>query len=249
MSNVILEGKKLQKSFSDKGGNIDAVNSVDFTLRTGQFLGIVGESGSGKSTLLRLIAGLEKADEGSLFYKEKEYTNASPAENGRFLQMIFQDAYASFDPRMKMKDSILEGEKNTCPEAKLYDTMDKLGLEKGLLEKRPKELSGGQCQRMSILRALLCGAEILLCDEITSALDVVTQAQICELLLQLRNQREFSLIFVSHDISLVSNLCDEMLVMYEGSVVEEGKTKDVITSPNHPYTKSLISCSKGLSLS
>ncbi len=253
----MLEGKKLHKSFSDKNGQILAVNNVSFSLEEGEFLGIVGESGSGKSTLLRMMAGLEEVDGGNLYYQHTDYTGDAAKNTGRFLQMIFQDAYASFDPRMKMRDSVMEGVKRKNlkdtseekeVEKRLLDLMSGLGLDDSLLEKRPKELSGGQCQRMSILRALLSGAKILLCDEITSALDVVTQNQICKLLQRIGRESNVSIIFVSHDIALVSKFCTKMLVMHEGQVVEEGSTSDVIASPKHPYTRQLISCSRGLSL-
>ena len=153
--------------------------------------------------------------------------------------MIFQDALMSFDPRMKMKNAILEAS-DVSGESGVLEILDAVGLDRSLLEKRAGSLSGGQCQRMSIARALLSDARILLCDEITSALDVTTQAQVVALLTELRNSKGLSIIFVSHDLALVSMLCDRIMVMKDGEVVECGETKDVLGNPQHEYTKELL---------
>lgn len=244
----ILQGTHLNKVFRDGDRLVAAVSDVSFTLQEGEFLGIVGESGCGKSTLLRLVSGLMKPDSGELLHNGEAYTGMSPAKTGRFLQMIFQDAYASFDPHMRMHRSILEAAPKNVSEEELVQLLDDLYLEAKLLEKRPGELSGGQCQRMSIARAILSGADILLCDEITSALDVVTEAQIVSLLQGIRQKREFSMMFVSHNIALVSQLCDRMIVMHDGQVAEEGSTKELLENPGQEYTKKLIASSRMQSL-
>jgi len=238
-SDINLEGKNLNKSYVDKGKKLQVLKDVSFFLKNGEILGIVGESGSGKSTLLRLVTCLEKPDSGNLYYKGTEYTGKSPAFAGTFLQMIFQDAQMSFDPRMKMKKAVVEAAKG-CGHEKLSRILEAVGLDESLLEKKAGSMSGGQCQRMSIARALCSDAGILLCDEATSALDVTTQAQVVALLQQLREKEGVSIIFVSHDIALVSMLCDRIMVMKNGECVEEGETGKVLGNPQHEYTKELL---------
>ena len=284
------------------------MRDISFYLKEKEFLGIVGESGSGKSTLLRLIAGLERPDSGVLTYRGDEYQHRKAGYAGQFLQMIFQDAYGSFDPRLHMGDQMEEvrrknsrnpksdsgrnagtltensGKPGTSAElrelperteiltksnekpdtsAKLRELPEGTGiltksnekpgtsaelrellretlLDESLLKKRPRELSGGQCQRMSIVRALYSGAEIILCDEMTSALDMTAQAQIVRIFGRLREIRSFSSIVVSHDIALVYAMCDRIMVMKDGRIVEEGKTSEVIRNPKDEYTKQLI---------
>ncbi|SFT43554.1 ABC-type dipeptide/oligopeptide/nickel transport system, ATPase component [Lachnospiraceae bacterium XBD2001] len=235
---TILRGQNITKKYKSNGRKVQALGGLDFSLQQGEILGIVGESGSGKSTLLKMICGMEKPDEGQLFHENEEYTGAHIGKTGGFLQMVFQDAYGSFDPRMTMKQSLLEIQHVTMDE--ILDIIKKVGLEPELLERKPRQLSGGQCQRMSIARALLSHVDILLCDEITSALDVTTQAQVVKLLLELRREEGLSLVFVSHDLALVSQLCDRVMVLKDGVCVEAGDTKTVITQPKNAYTKLLL---------
>lgn len=236
---VLLRGTELTKKFINKDREMLAVNNVSFSLEENEFLAIVGESGSGKSTLLKLVAGLERTDSGYLYYRDEEYTHCKCGYAGQFLQMVFQDAYSSFDPKMKVIDSIKECYKNSSME-ELRRLLDAAILDEALLYKRPRELSGGECQRMSIVRALYSGARILLCDEITSALDVSTQAQIVKAFKDIREKRDFSAIFVSHDIALMGMLCENIMVMKDGVCVEDGKMKDILDNPSHEYTKLLI---------
>lgn len=236
----MLEGKKLNKTFVSKDRKTEALRDVDFELIQGEILGIVGESGCGKTTLLRTIAGMIAPDSGSLFYDGKEYTGQKPRETGRFLQVVFQDAKSSFDPRMTMEKSILECGRGDCDRNRMCTLLKTVGLEEELLQRKPGELSGGQCQRMSIARALYSRARILLCDEITSALDVSTQAQVTELLLELKNKGLLSAIFVSHDIALVSMICDRVMVMQNGIIAEQGETLKIINAPADAYTRLLI---------
>ena len=282
---VLLEGKNLTKRYKNRNRETEALRDISFYLKEKEFLGIVGESGSGKSTLLRLIAGLERPDSGVLTYRGGEYQHRKPGYAGQFLQIIFQDAYGSFDPRLRMGDQMEEvrrknsrnqksdsgrlvgtltknsgkpgasAEMHGLPEetgiltensgksgasAELRELLKETLLDEDLLEKRPRELSGGQCQRMSIVRALYSGAEIILCDEMTSALDVTAQAQIVRIFGRLREMRPFSSIVVSHDIALVNAMCDRIMVMKDGYIVEEGKTSEVIRNPKDEYTKQLI---------
>ena len=269
------------------------MRDISFYLNEKEFLGIVGESGSGKSTLLRLIAGLERPDSGILTYRGDEYQYRKAGYAGQFLQMIFQDAYGSFDPRLRMGDqmeevrrrksrniasdsgrfaeTLTENSGKTGASTELSGLPEETGtlaenngksrtsselrgllketlLDEGLLKKRPRELSGGQCQRMSIVRALYSGAEIILCDEMTSALDVTAQAQIVRIFGRLREMRSFSSIIVSHDIALVHAMCDRIMVMKDGHIVEEGKTSEVIRNPKDEYTKQLIMSAREQSL-
>ena len=215
---TILEGKNICKRYRRRDVSVDALIDVSFSLRKGEVLGIVGESGSGKSTLLRQISGLETPDSGELLLAGKPLPAKRTKENYREIQMIFQDAVGSFHPRRKIADSIRE-----------------------TARKYPCDLSGGQCQRFAIARAMAVQPRILLCDEITSALDVSSQAQILKLLDSLHRQKNMSVIFVSHDVAVVRSICDRVMVMHRGRVVEEGTAEAVIGSPREEYTKKLIS--------
>ena len=242
MQNTILKGTDICKTFKSKEKEKQALSHVSFDLKEGEILGIVGESGSGKSTLLNVISGIEKPDSGHLFYEDREYTGASLKETGTFLQIIFQDAYGSFDPHLTFQKSLTEMGNHT--EAEVNEVLDKVNLSPKLLQRKPHTLSGGQCQRMAISRALLNKTKVLLCDEITSALDVSTQAKVVELIGKLNQTENLSILFVSHDIALVSNLCHRMIVMKDGKVVEEGETSEIIGNPKDAYTKSLIEASE-----
>ena len=234
----VLSGKDLNKEYKTRDRVVRPLQHVDFELYPGEILGIVGESGSGKSTLLRMVSGIERPDSGSVLNEGTEYTGAGPEKTGCFLQMIFQDAYGSFDPRMSMEKSLREG--NDAGRDEMLRIIGEVGLSEELLPRKPKHLSGGQCQRMSIARALLSHADILLCDEITSALDVTTQAQVVALINEVRETENVSIMFVSHDLALVSMICDRVMVLKDGVVVEEGPTSEVINDPKDPYTKKLL---------
>ena len=237
---VLLEGKNLYKSFRAGGEQTDALIDVNYYLREGEVLGVVGESGSGKSTLLRVISGLERADRGELLHEGAAYDGKGPAQTGAFLQMLFQDAQSSFDPRMTMERSILEAGRGKKDRQELTELIKMVGLEEDLLMRKPGKLSGGQCQRMSIVRAFYSGAQILLCDEMTSALDVSSQAQVMEIMRKLKKEGKLSAVFVSHDIALVSTICDRIMVMKDGRCVEQSETAEVIRTPKDSYTKQLI---------
>ena len=235
---IVLSGRDLNKEYISRDRKVRPLQHVDFDLHQGEILGIVGESGSGKSTLLKVISGIEKPDSGMLYHLDMEYTGSKPEKTGKFLQMIFQDAYGSFDPKMNMEKSLKEGTASDRNE--IVRVIGEVGLSEDLLDRRPRHLSGGQCQRMSIARALLSHADVLLCDEITSALDVTTQAQVIKLLMEIRDMENVSIILVSHDLALVSMICDRIMVMKDGVVVEEGKTEDVINKPSDEYTRKLL---------
>ena len=241
---TILEGINICKRYRRKGVSVDALTDVSFTLSEGEILGIVGESGSGKSTLLRQISGLETPDSGALLLDGKPLSGKRTKENYRTIQMIFQDAVGSFQPRRKIAASIRETVRNLSdareePDWQTLCSMVQLPLE--LAERYPRDLSGGQCQRFAIARAMAVHPRILLCDEVTSALDVSSQAQILRLLADLHREKGMSVILVSHDLAVVRSICDRVMVMYGGKTVEEGRVADVIHAPQKEYTKKLIS--------
>ena len=241
---VILEGRNIVKRYRRRDVSVDALSDVSFTLREGGILGIVGESGSGKSTLLRQISGLEIPDSGELLLDGRPLPAKRTKENYRTIQMIFQDAVGSFHPRRRISDSIRETVRNLSDayEEPDWQTLCALvQLSPELADRYPRDLSGGQCQRFAIARAMAVHPRILLCDEITSALDVSSQAQILHLLSDLHRQKNMSVIFVSHDVAVVRNICDRVIVMYQGRVVEEGAAEAVISRPREEYTKKLIS--------
>ena len=236
----LIQVENIVKSFRDKKQQVVAVDHVSLHLDEGEILGIIGESGSGKSTVLRLLSGIMKTDEGAVMLFDKPL-DTNDRSRFRDLQMIFQDARASFDKQYTIEQSLNEVRKHLNPTAlENRFLLQEVGLDISFANKYPHEMSGGECQRAAIARALVCDPKVLLCDEITSALDVITQEKICSLLTHLCHQHHISAIFVSHDLPLVSNLCDRVMIMKDGKVVEEGKTKDVMRNPQHPYTKELL---------
>ncbi len=240
---MILEVRGLAKIYGAKDASLQALKDVSLQLNKGEILGIVGESGSGKSTLLKLISGLEASDSGEIKLRGKALSPKRTKEDYRAMQMIFQDAVASFHPRRTIEASIREAVRNLCGKETKLDKEElshMVGLTPELMERRPGQLSGGQCQRFAIARAVAPKPEILLCDEITSALDVSTQAQILRLLSDICHDTGTAAIFVSHDLAVVSCLCDRVIVMKDGSIVEEGDARKIIENPQHDYTKKLI---------
>ena len=240
---TILAGTGLSKTYVRRGNRVDALSNVSFTLNEREILGIVGESGSGKSTLLRLVSGLEAPDTGKLTLDGRELPARRTRAEYRQIQMIFQDAVGSFHPRRKISASIRESVHNLLGSYEEPDwnaLCDMVQLSPALLDRYPRDLSGGQCQRFAIARAMAVHPRVLLCDEVTSALDVSSQAQILRLLDQLHRDKNMSVIFVSHDLAVGRSICDRVMVMYQGKVVEEGDVRSVIESPKEEYTKKLI---------
>ncbi len=240
---TILRTEMLTKKYGTGHTALTALDRVELSLEQGEILGIAGESGSGKTTLLRLISGLEAASEGCVLLHDKKLGIHRTKEEYRSMQMIFQDAAASFHPRRTIADSIRETVKSLCGKnngpdpASLYASV---GLSEELAERLPQDLSGGQCQRFAIARAMAVRPSILLCDEITSALDVSSQAQILKLIGKICRENHMSAIFVSHDLAVISCLCDRIMILKQGRVVEEGKTRQIIDTPREEYTRRLI---------
>ena len=240
---IILEGRNLTKKYTGHKTEVHALQGVSFQLEKGEILGVVGESGSGKSTLLRLISGLEVPDEGEVLLHGTALSHHRTKKDYRAMQMIFQDAAASFHPRRSIASSIAETVHSLCGKhapVNREELCALVGVSPELVDRFPPNLSGGQCQRFAIARAVSVDPQILLCDEITSALDVSSQAQILRLLSEICRKNSMSALFVSHDLAVVSCLCDRIMVMCDGAVVEQGNTRQIIEDPREEYTRRLI---------
>ena len=244
----ILEVHHLKKSFTTGKKSFTAVEDVSFSLKTGEVLGIVGESGSGKSTVAKMITHLTELTAGEIFLMEKDITHArgkNLREIYREMQMIFQTPAESFDPRCTLGNGIGESLRNMGisrreTRERVENLLEKCGLEKEFADRYPHQVSGGQCQRAAIARALAVDPEILICDEATSALDVTVQKQILELLIELKEKENLSFLLICHDLALVQALCDKVLVLYHGKTVEYGSPDEIIDHPKMDYTKRLI---------
>lgn len=246
----ILTVKNLNKSFSIKTGFAEkqdffAVQNVNFQLQKGTCLGLVGESGCGKSTLAKMLVGLLPKTSGEIFYQDK------PIEdffyNPHVLQMIFQDPFSSLNPRLCVGKSIGEplkinntGLSRKDVQASVENILQEVGLEKEYYYRYPHEFSGGQRQRIAIARAIITHPEILVCDEAVSALDASHQAQVLNLLLDLKEKYSLSYLFISHNLQVISFMCDEIMVMYAGEIIEQALRETLFKNPLHPYTKALI---------
>ena len=245
---TILEVKNLSKQFYKNKKLFTAVNAVSFTLQRGECLGIVGESGCGKSTTVKMITHLLKPDGGDIFLNGtdiQKMRGKSLKQLYTEIQMVFQVPQDSFDPRQTLGKSIMESMRNHGvgkKEAKkrLGELLQQVELPAEIADRYPNQVSGGQCQRAAIARALAVNPKILICDEATSALDVTVQAQIIELLKRLQKEMNLSILLISHDLALVQYLCDHVIVMYQGNIVEEGTPERVISAPENDYTKMLI---------
>ncbi|MFI9504533.1 ABC transporter ATP-binding protein [Nocardia sp. NPDC052566] len=221
-----------------------AVRDVSLTVHAGRHVGIVGESGSGKSTLLRLLLALEKPDHGEVRYQNRAVGGRDLRWFRREVQVVLQDPLSSLNPRMLVRDSIAEPlECLRIPgdhDARVAELLVAVGLEPDAARRYPHEFSGGQRQRIAIARALAPNPKILVGDEPFSALDATVRTRIIELLRDLVRQFGLTLLLVSHDIGVVQQLCDHMLVLRDGEVVEEGDTETVLDAPQHPYTQALL---------
>ncbi len=228
-------------------GNVSAVNNISFTINKGETLGVIGESGCGKTTLSRIIIGLEEADIGSVTFMGQNVSAKMPNSLRRNVQMVFQDPYASFNPRMSVRrilEEPLRIHHQQMPQKEKLDVikpiLGQVGLPQSALIKHPHEFSGGQRQRIGIARALVTKPKLLICDEPVSALDVSIQAQILNLFRDLQKELSLAYMFVSHDMSVVRHVSDRVLVMYLGQAVELASKKKLFEAPMHPYTKTLM---------
>ena len=242
-------------SFGSKNESTDkvvkAVDNVSFELFEGETLGLVGESGSGKSTIAKIITGLVKPTNGEIFYNNVSLYNSNrkyqiDKSRGQ-IQMIFQDPYSSLNPRFKVKDIISEPikffQKNISHNEltqNVYNLIDIVGMTRQSLDRYPHEFSGGQRQRISIARALATRPRLLICDEPTSALDVSIQAQILNLLKDIQDELHLAILFISHDLPVIRQMCNRIVVLKNGSVCETKETEELFNNPEHSYTQELI---------
>lgn len=246
---MLLEARNLAKTYRRGGlfaraSGVPALDGVTFCLRSGGSMGVVGESGSGKSTLLRVILRLVAHDSGELMFDGTEMSSVSGAALRRFrrrVQPVFQDPYSTFNPRFTIGSSIALGLAPTEDRgAEVARLLTDVGLDPDMAGSLPHELSGGQRQRAAIARAIAVRPELLLLDEPTSALDVSVQAQVLNLLKDLRAAHGFSMILVTHDLPVVAFLCEDLLVMRAGAIVERGPTRQIIDRPSTQYARTLM---------
>ncbi len=248
---AILKIDNLTKVFTRRGQpDFTAVNHIGFELYPGECLGLIGESGSGKTTVVNMITRLTDATEGSIILDGQDITRAEGKELRmayRKMQMVFQTPADSFDPRRTLGDGIGESLRNLGmgraeTKKEVARLLTECGLTPDFAGRYPHEVSGGQCQRAAIARALAVRPKLLICDEATSSLDVTIQKEIVALLNELRSQHgsELSILFICHDIALVQQFCSRVLVMYRGDIVEQGVPDEIIRNPRDPYTRRLI---------
>ena len=245
----ILRAEHLTKIFPRKGqSDLIAVKDVSFQLFQGECLGLIGESGSGKSTVANMLTRLTDVTEGTIWLEGKDITHCGARalrEQYRKIQMVFQSPMESFDPRRTLGDGVAESMINSGmsrreAEKRAKEMLVHCGLSEEFFDKYPHEVSGGQCQRAAIARAIAVDPVVIICDEATSALDVTIQEEILELLSQLKDKQNIAYLFICHDIALVQQFCERILVMYQGEIVEEGAPDDVVNHPKNEYTKRLI---------
>ncbi|MEM7417741.1 MAG: ABC transporter ATP-binding protein [Gemmatimonadota bacterium] len=256
-TNELLEVDRLVKRFPVRGGalnrvvnHVQAVNGVSFSVNRGEVLGLVGESGSGKTTVGRLVLRLEEATEGRVRFDGTDLLGLSPSEMRRFrkrMQIIFQDPYASLNPRESVRTVLThalsvhgigtKGDRNDRAAALL----EQVGMHPAQLDRFPHEFSGGQRQRVGIARALAVNPDFIVADEPVSALDVSIQAQVINLLSDLRRELDLTMLFIAHDLAVVEHICDRVAVMYLGKIMEIAPSKALYKTPTHPYTQALLS--------
>ena len=228
---------------------VHALDKVSLELKRGETLGLVGESGCGKSTLAKLLVALDRPTGGEILFEGRPLDKVSGKdlrECRKRIQMVFQDPFASLNPRMTARASIAEPLRNFTAlnkdeiEKRIVELANQVGLSSHHLDRFPHELSGGQCQRVGIARAIACKPDVIVADEPVSALDVSIQAQILNLLFEIKSDMDLSIVFVSHDLSVVAHVADRVAVMYLGRILEMGPANDLFKNPRHPYTQMLL---------
>ena len=246
----LLEIRNLKKYFKNKAGNLHAVDDISITLEAGKTLGVVGESGCGKTTLGRTILHLVELTDGQIFFEGEDISKPTAKELRRLremMQIIFQDPYSSLNPRMSLSEAIMEPLKLKGGMSKVdmvretRRLMDVVGIASRFENSYPHELDGGRRQRIGIARALALRPKFIVCDEPVSALDVSIQAQIINLLLDLQEEMGLAYFFVTHDLSVVKYISDDIMVMYLGQMVEKAPSEELFNNTKHPYSKALLS--------
>lgn len=249
---TLLEVEGLKKYFQvGKGQTLKAVDDISFQIKKGQTLGLVGESGCGKTTVGRTLLRIYEPDAGKILFDGKDISRVSKKEAKeltRRMQMVFQDPYASLNLFFTVGEIVEEGMKihkmyhsETERMKRVYELLEMVGLNKDHANRFPHEFSGGQRQRVGIARALALNPEFIVCDEPISALDVSIQAQVVNMLMKFQEEMDLTYLFIAHDLSMVRHIADQTAVMYLGTMVEYGSTRDVYEHPVHPYTRGLLS--------
>ncbi|WP_405148635.1 ATP-binding cassette domain-containing protein [Sphaerisporangium sp. NBC_01403] len=253
-SDPLLEVRGLRAAFGrarrpwrPNGTRVEAVAGVDLRIGRNETLALVGESGSGKTTVARCVVGLTRPSAGGLTFDGRRLEARRPPALRRSIQMVFQDPRSSLNPRLTVGRIVAEGweaHPSAAPDgdraAAVRTLLDQVGLDATVIGRRPAELSGGQCQRVSIARALALRPRLLVCDEAVSALDVSVQAQILRLLVDLRERHDLSILFITHDLGVVRQIAHRVAVMRRGELVETGDTETLFAEPRHPYTRELL---------
>jgi peptide/nickel transport system ATP-binding protein/oligopeptide transport system ATP-binding protein len=261
---AILVAQHLVKTYSQRSGKfgfgttlVKALDDVSITLREGSTLAVVGESGSGKSTLARCLLQLQPLDSGEVLFSGQDLAKLAGADLRsvrKNLQMVFQDPFASLNPRMRVGEIVGEGllihalGSSAEQQKDVIAMLKRVGLTEADMQKYPHEFSGGQRQRIGIARALVLKPKVVVCDEPVSALDVSIQAQILLLLKELQAEMALSYVFISHDLRVVRHIADDIVVMNQGKVVEQGSVVDIYEQPQHEYTRNLLSAIPGKKL-
>jgi ABC-type oligopeptide transport system ATPase subunit len=249
VENLVREYQMPREKLFEPPPKVHALNDVSFTIEAGRSMGIVGESGSGKSTLARLVMALDKPTSGRVLMMGRDL-HALPREELRVarrdFQMVFQDPYGSLDPRQTIERIVTEplaaqgGVGRGEMQARAAEVLDSVGLRRNDLGKYPHEFSGGQRQRIAIARALITRPRLIVADEPVSALDVSVQAQVLNLMADLQAQYGITYMLISHDLAVVHHLCDDVAVLWQGRIVEQGPPERLFTAAEHPYTRALI---------
>ena len=246
----------VKKGLFAKPQQVKALDGVSFQLERGKTLAVVGESGCGKSTLGRLLTMIEQPTEGELYYKGHNFLENDPetkALRRKKIQIVFQNPYASLNPRKKigsiLEEPLIINTKFSAKERRetVLSMMEKVGLRAEFYDRYPHMFSGGQRQRIAIARGLMLDPDVVVADEPVSALDVSVRAQVLNLMMDLQDELGLSYVFISHDLSVVEHIADEVMVMYLGRCVEKGTTEQIFSNPQHPYTKALLSATPRLS--
>lgn len=246
---VLIRVENVRKYFSKDSKQVKALDGINLEIPKGSFVGVVGESGCGKSTLGRCIMRLIDVSNGSIYYNGTDITKFGPKQMREYrakMQMVFQNPFSSFDPKRTIWDSITEvGRFYKMSEQDIQQRIQEMitwiNMDENVLHRHPNELSGGQLQRLAIARAMLLNPEFIMADEPVSALDVSVQAQILNIFMDIRKNSNLTMMFISHDLTVVRHVCDIVVVMYLGMVVEKGTAEEIFSNPTHPYTQALLS--------
>lgn len=244
--NIELELENIVKIYEKNGKKELANDSISLKIYQEEIVGLIGESGSGKSTLAKIILGLEIPDNGNIYFENIKLNKKTRKIFSKNVQVIFQNPIDALDPKMKVLDIVAEPlllnkakDKNKIKE-KVKEMLSYVNLEGEYYERKPSQLSGGQCQRVAIARALISCPKLLLCDEITSALDVINQYNIIQIIKKYAKEHKTTILFITHNIKLAKKLCNRIVVMKDGKIIEENSTDLIFKNPKMHYTKMLI---------